>query len=352
MSILEEVAKQAGVSPRTVTRVMRGDTKECWPSAVARAEKIRKIARELGYRPNSSASAIRKGRFDCLGLLLSADEGRSNLPPLLLDGIHDELLKRQMHLTLAKLPDQDLVEQGAFPRILQECCCDGLLVNYTDRIPFAMLKRLDEDPVPSMWLNCKLKQDCIHYDDFQAGIDATKQLIELGHRQIAYLDFTQFHVQPDSHYSRVDRHAGYVQTMTQAGLTPTPRQQFSGIQGKARLNALLQLLQSPNRPTAIISYDAEHRVLLAAAMSGLSVPRDLSLISFDEQNPAGATDEQGENYIGIDISKMRIPTMLAGQRAVELLIEKIEHTNKVIEPCVLPLTLDAGQTLARAIDPS
>ncbi len=346
MSILDEVAKQAGVSTRTVTRVMRGDTKERWPSAVARAEKIRRIARELGYRPNSSASAIRKGRFDCLGLLLSADEGRSNLPPLLLDGIHDQLLERQMHLTLAKLPDQELVEAGAFPRILQECCCDGLLVNYTDRIPHAMLKRLAEDPVPSMWLNCKLKQDCIHYDDYQAGVEATARLIKLGHRRIAYLDFTQFHLQPDSHYSRVDRHAGYAATMQQAGLTPTPREQFAGIQGKGRLAAICQLLQSDNRPTAIISYDAPHRVLLAAAMSGLSLPRDVSLISFDEQLTQGSTSEQGEDYIGIDVSCMRLPTALAGQRAVELLLQKIEHPDHSIAPCVLPLTWDAGQTVA------
>lgn len=347
MSTLQEVARQAGVSSRTVTRVMRGDIKECWPSAVRRAERIRQIARDLGYRPNSSASAIRRGRFDCLGLLLSADEGRSNLPPMLLDGIHDALLQRRMHLSIARLPDETLVEAGAFPRIMQECCCDGLLVNYTDRIPATMLKRLEEDPVPSIWLNCKLKRDCVHYDDLSAGRDATVALIERGHRHIAYIDFTRFHEQPDSHYSRVDRHAGYVQVMTESGLMATPREQFAGIAGKARLQTLIQLFKSPNRPTAVITYDGAERVLLAAAMAGLRVPDELSIISFDDELPQGAKAEDGEDYVGIDIAKLRLPTTLAGQVAVKMLLEKIEEPGTTFKPQVLPLRLDAGDTLSR-----
>lgn len=345
MATLQEIALQAGVSSRTVTRVLRGDTKEVWPSAIKRAERIRQIAKKLGYRPNSSASAIRKGRFDCLGLLLSSDDGRSNLPATLLDGIHDELLILNMHLTIARLPDETLVEKGAFPRIVNECCCDGLLVNYTDRIPNTMLKRLEEDPVPSIWLNCKLKHDCIHYDDFEAGRHATEALLERGHRKIAYLDFTQFHQQPDSHYSRVDRYAGHVQVMEHAGLTPTPREQFAGNTGKERLATIMQLLGSTNRPTAIISYDAGERILLAAAMSGLQVPKDLSLITFDDELPQGNNEEQGEYYIGINLAKMRLPTGKAGKEAVSMLLQKIENPKKKINSCVLPIRLDEGETL-------
>lgn len=348
MSTLQEVARQAGVSSRTVTRVMRGEIKESWPSAIRRAERIRQIARELGYRPNSSASAIRKGRFDCLGLLLSADQGRSNLPPMLLDGIHDALLERKMHLSIAKLPDETLAEEGAFPRIMQECCCDGLLVNYTDRIPEVMLKRLEEDPVPSIWLNCKLKRDCVHYDDMQAGRDATHALIELGHTKIAYIDFTQFQTQPDTHYSRVDRHAGYVEVMKKARLKPTPSEQFAGLVARQRLDALIKLFKSPDRPTAIVAYDSPERVLLAAAMAGLSIPRDLSLVTFDEMITPGSNASDGENYIGIDVATLRIPTAHAGKVAVDLLLNKIEQNGRTFKPTVLPLTFDRGDTLAPA----
>ncbi|HAI12854.1 MAG TPA: hypothetical protein DCM28_14190 [Phycisphaerales bacterium] len=348
MSTLQEVAKQAGVSSRTVTRVMRGQIKESWPSAVRRAERIRQIARELGYRPNSSASAIRKGRFDCLGLLLSADHGRSNLPPMLLDGIHDALLERKMHLSIARLPDEALAEEGAFPRILQECCCDGLLVNYTDRIPAQMLKRLDEDPVPSIWLNCKLKRDCVHYDDLQAGEDATQALIDRGHKRIGYIDFTHFDTHPDSHYSRVDRHAGYMKTMKKARLKPTDYRAFAGLPGKQRLHALITLFKSADRPTAIIAYDGPERVLLAATMAGLTVPDDLSLISFDEMITPGQLPSDGENYIGLDIATFRIPTIEAGLQAVDLLMQKIETPGLTFKPTVLPLTFDHGDTLANA----
>lgn len=346
MSILDQVAQRAGVSARTVTRVMRGDIKERWPSAASRAARIRQIARELGYRPNSSASAIRNGRFDCLGLLLSADEGRSNLPPMLLDGVHDELLERRMHLTIARLPDEALGAAGAFPRILEECCCDGLLVNYTDRIPAPMLQRLAEDPVPTVWLNCRRASDCIHYADLDAGRLATQTLIERGHRRIAYVDFTDFDANPENHYSRFDRHAGYLQAMREAGLTPWPRQRFIGLQRRARLDALVELLRSPQRPTAVISYDAGERVLLAATMAGLSVPRDLSIITFGDELPGEHAEADGESFIGVRLAKLRLPTHEAGRQAVRMLLRKIEQPELELPALVLPIRLDGGESLA------
>jgi DNA-binding LacI/PurR family transcriptional regulator len=188
----------------------------------------------------------------------------------------------------------------------------------------------------------------VHYDDLKAGREATEVLIARGHRKIAYVDFTRFHEQPDSHYSRVDRHAGYVQVMQQAGLIATPREQFAGVAGKARLQTLIQLFQSPNRPTAIITYDGPERVLLAAAMAGLRVPEDLSIISFDEELPIGSLAEDGENYVGLSVASLRLPTSEAGQLAVELLLKKIENPGSTFKPHVLPLRLDEGDTLANA----
>ncbi len=344
MSKLEDVASKAGVSPRTVARVLRGDLQESWASTAARAKSIRDIADKLGYKPNSSARAVRSGKFSCVGMLLSSLNGRSYLPEPLLDGIQDQLHDLGYRLTLGKLPDFELVETEAFPKILREWCCDGLLVNYTDRIPPAMLKHLKSNAVPSIWLNCKMPNDCVYYDDEAAGYELTKQLLERGHKRIDYIDFTTPATDGSDHYSRADRYRGYVRAMQEMGLTPVTRTKYADIAVTDRLDALKNILQTPDRPTAVVTYDAGHRVLFAAALVGLDCPRDLSIASFSTANLGG--ERHGENFIGRQVTCMVLPTHRAGRMAVDNLLKKIHRPHQRLKAVVLPAGFEPGDTIA------
>src|SRR4051794_31301183 len=104
---LADIAAEGGVDRRTVSRVLCNKAAEGGIS-VELAERIAIKARELNYIPNSFARAVREGKFNGAALLMSTVEGRSYLPSRLLDGIHDGLAEADMHLTVAKVPDEKL----------------------------------------------------------------------------------------------------------------------------------------------------------------------------------------------------------------------------------------------------
>jgi DNA-binding LacI/PurR family transcriptional regulator len=351
MDKLRQIATRAGVSRNTVLRVLRGENKEVWPSAIRRAEEIREIAKELAYLPNGSARSMRRGRFNSIALLLSTDAGRSYLPNDLFNQIHDSLESRGLRLIVTKLADEKLVREDVVPSILREMSCDGLLINYTDRVPQRMVDLIGRFQIPSIWVNCRQDHDCVYYDDFGGAMTATQHLLKLGHREIAYLDFVASSGNERIHYSRADRYEGYAQAMLAAGQRPTPRDRFAGIAIPDRLIATRDLLRTTTgRPTAIVCYDAPERVLLAAAQAGLSVPRDLSVVTFGTQSHERLT--AGETFIGQSITNVRVPSEKAGLRAVEMLLQKIETPDNRLPPCVVPLVLEPGETTAAAGDES
>jgi len=340
---LTQIARTAGVSPNTVLRILRGENKEVWPSTIRRAEQIRSLARKMAYMPNSSARAMRRGRFDCVALLLSSDQGRSYLPNELFNGIHDALAEAGLRLVVSKLPDAKLTSEDVLPSILQEWSCDGLLINYTDRVPPKMDQLVQRYRLPAIWINRVRESDCVSYDDFGGAVEATKYLISLGHRRITYLDFVAGNGDR-VHYSRRARYEGYAQAMREAGLEPTPRGKYAGVAPGSRLQAVQKLLESRNRPTAILSYDAGDRLLFAATLAGLKVPDDVSLLSFGIQHAYTPAKASGEEYLGRSVGLVHLPAARAGREAVNLLRRKIESPGTKLPPVTIPLELEPADT--------
>jgi DNA-binding LacI/PurR family transcriptional regulator len=346
MNKLKQIATEAGVSQNTVLRVLRGENKEVWPSAIRRAGEIRELAHRLGYLPNGSARAMRRGSFNCVSLVLSTDLGRSYLPADLFNAIHDSLNEQGIRLIVSKLTDERLTDRMAVPSILRDWSCDGLLINYTDHIPAEMVELLDQYNIPSVLINSRQEHDCVYYDDFGGAMEATQHLIKLGHRRITYLDFTTRESASCTHYSRIDRYEGYVQAMRSAGLTPTDRDEFAGTPSADRLAATQTILKRSDRPTAVLSYDAGERLVYAASLAGLQVPKDLSVITFIDRPPRAQQAIQGENFFGRVLTAMRVPSETAGRRAVEMLIQKIAEPQTAMPPRVVPLELEISETTA------
>jgi DNA-binding LacI/PurR family transcriptional regulator len=345
---LQKIASTVGVSPNTVLRVLRGENKEVWPSAIRRATEIRKVAQELAYIPNGSARAMRRGRFNCVALLLSANRGRSHLPDDLFNQIHDALHEQGMRLIVSKLPDEQLTNKEVVPAILKELSCDGLLINYTDHIPGEMVQLIGQYQIPSIWVNCRHEADCVYYDEFGGAMTATQHLIGLGHRRIVHLDFAIWDDPRMTHYSRIHRYEGYAQAMRLAGLAPVSREKFVGIPTAQRLEATRALLCSPDRPTAVIAYDAGERVLYAAALAGLRVPEDLSVMTYAPHSRRTENLVRGETFFGRALTSMLVPSEYAGQQAVKLLMKRIAEPKRQLPPCVVPLALDPGETCGPA----
>lgn len=342
MATLQEIADRSGVSLNTASRILAGRIKGVRRDAVARSNLVLRVAEELNYRPNTSAQAIRSGRFGGIALLLSTTYSRSHLPAGLIDGVETVLSEHDMHLTLTRVPDERLTEQGVVPKILRRALSDGMLINYTDHIPEKMIELINKENIPSIWLNTKRDKDCVRPDDFWAAQHATEELIKRGHRRITYVDYHNIHspVVGPLHYSMVDRSEGYIAAMTAAGLKPQTAWEDRKIAPGERINLATQLLDRPNRPTAVVAYSPYTALpMLLAAMANLrmNVPKDLSIVTFSDLMYEEA---------GMTLSSMLVPTTEMGRLATEMLLTKIEHPKKQFAAKAVSFTFSLGTTIA------
>jgi len=279
-SIFSEIAREVGVSSRTVQRILNEDRSLQRPSIVARAERIRELAAAMNYRPNAAAKAVSTGVFASIGLLLSEHHWTSYLPQAALRGMLHTLTAHDISLTTTILRDGDLESGQVAPRMLREWAVDGLIVNYQFCLPPVIEATLLAQPQAAIWFNSRRSHDCVAYDEVASARTLTQYLLELGHRRIAYLD-ASWHASQHAglfHYSREDRLYGYREVMIEAGLTPEFTLPLGGIED---LDAMRTLLRREDRPTAIVTYGGEQQLLAELAWScGLRLPQDLVIGSF------------------------------------------------------------------------
>ena len=334
---LTDIARKAGVSRATAARALSG-RQEVRRSALARAQRIRRIAEQLGYRPNAAAKAISTGRFKAIALVLSDRPGRGYLPDSLLRGIHDALAERGMHLTYVRLSDEQFTDAGVLPDVLVQFAVDGLMINYISDVPPGLAELIERFRIPAIWLNHRREHDCVYPDEFDAGERLTRHLLGLGHRDVVYVG--PGHEHPGSHFSSGDRFAGYRSAMTQAGLSPRHiNMDLGASQAREQLDVhhdARRVISELTPPAAVLAYDAQRAVplLYAAARLGREVPGDLSLATFDASR---------RNEIGYPLTSTALPED-AGAQAVELMQRKIEQPDQLLPPVVLKRRFFEGCT--------
>src|SRR5688572_23581049 len=336
---IKEIARRTGLSIPTVGNVL-GRSASRYSAETRR--RVLEAAQEMGYRPNSSARAMRQGRFGCAALILSRSrqQTHSYIPPGLLDGLDDELAQHDMHLTVTRLSDEELSHDDFVPKVLRQHMADGMIVNYTHGIPAGMLELIHAHHTPAVWLNAKLAEDCVYPDEFAAARSVTQELLSLGHRRIALVHLVERLSQAGSfddnrgqmHYSAVDRAAGYVAVMSEAGLEPRVLSHDRYIERDEVMSACRALLGSVDRPTAVLAYSENEGLALATAARtlGLEIPRDLSMVLFA---PAAAW------FAGYALSAAAVPTQEMGRRAVQMLLRKLSEPAEPCAPEAIPFSL-------------
>lgn len=338
---LKHVAERAGVSLQTVSQCLREDGSKLHLYSPETRQRVRQAAAELGYRANALARAMARGQFGIATLVLGVDPIRSAVFESMMFGLHDELAIHQMQLAIARLPDEKLSDSRVMSRILKERCSDGLLINYTDKIPELLISIISQNNLPAIWINSRQDWDCVYPDEFDAGVRATRYLLQMGHKRIAFVDLTHGQSYPSPHYSSIERRSGYEHAMRQAGLVPRILWGDEGVcvPGEQRVSVVRQWLASPDRPTALIAYKGNDAIVCYCAASSLSlrVPQDLSLVAFGDK-PI--------NFLGESFTTMQLPEEKMGRMAVDMLIAKISKPDKLLAPCRLPLLFEEGKSCA------
>ncbi|MCC5846899.1 MAG: LacI family DNA-binding transcriptional regulator [Verrucomicrobia bacterium] len=337
---IKEIAKMTGYSAQTVSRVLNNNGAGHRKST---CDEILKVAESMGYRPNALARAMVLGKFGSIGLLLSTNAGRSYLPSSLLTSIHDTLADQNLHLTIGRLPDEKLVDSDYMPKMLREWTCDGFLINYTDHAPKEMTDLIHRSRLPSIWINNKREDDCVHPDDFGGGKLAVEYLRTQGHTRIAYLHYRWGESLEDAHYSVVDRMEGYKAGMREAGLDPWILTKGHKIHQEARVETCKEWLVLPDRPTAVITYTSPEYIQIAGLELGMKWEEIPQVLSFSDRPVSIAGRPQTIVYLD---------QYLLGRAAVESLLEKTLNPEQKLAPKKIEYCVNIGPDKVFRLPPS
>jgi LacI family transcriptional regulator len=271
---IHEVAKRAGVSAATVSRVTNGR------STVDKrlAKRVWQAIEELGYSPNPQARALVSGRSRVLGLLIS--EMTNPFFPELVQSFEDIAGENDFEVMVGST-NYNRARAKIFITRLAQRRVEGVAV-MTFREESHLLDELIAQDIPlvSVDVGTNAPRSSIIEVDYAHGINqAVQHLAILGHRRIGFASG------PMPHLTNVRRKEAFLQSVKKIGLPPKAAPVFQGDHTfEGGTEAALYFLSLQNRPTAIICSNdlMAVGVLRVLAERGISVPGDMSVVGFDD----------------------------------------------------------------------
>lgn len=276
MSTMQEVAKKAGVSKATVSRVLSGkgytseETKEL----------VYKAIEETGYRPNLLARNLATSKSQCIGLVVTNTLYTGSYFSELLSQAAKRLEANGRQLILVDGKHSAEEEKAAIDFLL-DLRCDAIIIYPRFLNVDEMDAIVEKHKQPIMVMNRKLRKHhshCICCDHHGASFMATKHLIDRGHRDIAFITGSM-----DSP-TAIDRLAGYKAALTASGLPVRDALiafgKWSPASGAEAAEKLLSA-KLPFSGLVVSNDDMAIGAMKTLNGAGLTVPEDVSIIGFD-----------------------------------------------------------------------
>jgi LacI family transcriptional regulator, galactose operon repressor len=273
---IDEVARHAGVSKATVSRVLNGVDGHVSKATI---QGVRDAIDELGYIPNRLAANLKQNRSMTVGLVV-ADVTNPFYATAAL-GVEETLGEMGYSVILANTRNE-LANEIRQMRVFLESRVDGLIIATPFREGTDDVQRAIERGTRVVVINSALEgtdADSVVVDNEGGAATATRHLIDLGHRRIGLI------AGPASTSSGADRTAGFVRAHREIGLEADAslihEADFTKSGGAT---AMQRLLDAAARPTALIAANNQMAVgaLGVARRLGVSIPTELSFISFDD----------------------------------------------------------------------
>lgn len=332
---MEQIARRVGVTRATVSNVLNNRYPAARRDAAKRATEIRAVAAELGYRPNTLARAQRTGRTGCIGMLVSSSPDYSVHFGTFDQTLLRELARRDLLLVTGLVGADAPADESHLPRIVAEHLADGFLINYAFDIPPGVARMIEKHDLAAVWFNSQHEHDCVYPDDLGAAASATRYLLKRGHRRIAYVQQEGGVLVAASHYSYVDRRAGYQREMESAGLA-TQIINAPVLRDTHSLSAANAVLDQAVGVTAILINGPADTLRIAAARRNVGIPEDLSIIAIQNDAPP---------YGSTDITHLLVPIPEMVRRAVEMLCDRVESTGVHATPIAVVYDVNEGASV-------
>lgn len=284
MSTIKDIAAEAGVSVMTVSNVINNNHAKVSPATERR---IRAIMAKHNYVPNMAARSLISKSSRIIGMLLPVWHGSTS--SMLRDpyagqlaGYLEELLREREYYVM--LCSFERVEQVLM--IQKTWQVDGmiLILPHEDTITRALIEKTQTPLVVMDRHYDDLQMLSVCLDDRDGGYRAAKYLLERGHRKIGF-------AAPSIYESSVirDRFQGFREALGEYGLQEREDWLFDGVFQQAGGEKVAEgLCAMSDKPTAMVATEdlLACGIIKGCQERGLQIPRDLSVIGFDDSMPA------------------------------------------------------------------
>jgi len=314
MAQIKDVARQAGVSVASVSRVMAGHA----GVSEATRQRVLDAVQALDYRPDLAARRLRSRRTDTIGLIVS--DIRNPFFTEISRAVEDVAYQHRMRVILCNA-DEDPEKEALYLDLMRDENVSGVILSPT--LPTLARFRPSDYPFPVVLVDrCDrdTAADAVLLDNGDSAYRLTAHLIERGYRRIAFIYGV-------TSATGRQRHEGYVTAMATHGLETLAKAVPATVE--AARAAASELARSRPLPDALA---ASNGIILLGATEALQeaklrFPQQIALAGFDDL-PWTRLVEPG-------ITVIAQPTYDLGQAAIELLLQRIAHPAQSVRRIVL-----------------
>ncbi|MFJ5955256.1 LacI family DNA-binding transcriptional regulator [Paenarthrobacter sp. NPDC092416] len=323
---IADVAKAAGVSAQTVSRVSNGLTnvEETTKNRVLDAMK------QLGYRPNRAARALKSGQFKSIGVIMFTLSSFGNMRTL--DAIATAASQAGYSVTLIPLQDPTTgTVSGAYDR-LREQEVDGVIIIFEAHLLDDADITLPNLPAVVIDSNAGYGYPMVDTDQAQGARFATQHLLDLGHKQVWHIGG------PTRSFSATHREESWKRTLEDAGIEAPPV-----IHGDWSTESGYQIgLKLARNPELTAIFAANDQMALGAMRAlhelGRRIPEDVSIVGFDD------LDESTSFWP--PLTTIHQDFYAVGRLSIENLLQQIAGTGSVDDFTTVPTSMVVRKSTA------
>ena len=325
---INDVAKYAGVSKKTVSRVLNDEPNV----SEATKEKVHKAFAELGYRPSAVARGLATNQSFLIGLVY--DNPNKSYVSDIQEGALKVCDDKRYHLLIHPTDHESEELLTNIDDLVTDSRLDGLVLTppFSDMPP--LIELLNQKQLPFVRIGATVEESaspCVVSNDAEAAYKMTRYLISLGHNHIGFIKG-----HPDHNVSE-QRYQGYCRALEENGIKIKTELVAQGYFDFASgEDCGRRLLSLPERPTAIFASNdyMAAGVVKVASQKNIAIPHELSVAGFDN---APIT-----RYLWPSLTTIKQPIREMAEQALVLLIDHIRK-----RPLDMPKVRLDGELIVR-----
>lgn len=325
---LKDVARLAGVSVATVSRVINGHANVSPRTKAA----VERAIVKLNYSPNTIARSLVTGRTGIISLIIVQEDPivpstwSYELP--LVQSIHDYLKAQDWEIQIAMCSYREFQEPGFLHRYLTRNTIDGVLIMAAWMVERHVVSELKTRQLPYVVLGSHdpdYESICIEYDNEGAIRALVQHLRDAGHQVFG-------HIGGPTHQLHMNqRLQGFLSALEEFGLPTWQRlTKFGDSNVETGYRVMQEFLAGEPRPTAVVcgNDDIAAGAMNAITEKGLRIPEDIAVVGFD--------DTVVSQVVTPKLTTVRMPLNKAGVLAAQLLMDELSQPNRERKRIVLP----------------